>query len=52
MIRAIIEIIIGYYAIFHFPKNIKAKGYQAKFIKLIGLLVVIMGLVHFIHSIF
>lgn len=52
MIGSIIEIIIGYFAIYHFPKKIKAKGNQAKIIKLIGLLVIIMGLVNFVHSIF
>lgn len=52
MIVSIIEIIIGYFAIYHLPKKIKAKGSQAKTIKLIGLLVIIMGLVNFVHSIF
>lgn len=51
MIGSIIEIVIGYFAIYHFPKVIKAKGNQAKIIKFIGLLIVIMGFVHFLHSI-
>lgn len=51
MIGSIIEIIIGYFVIYHFPKMIKAKGNQAKIIKFIGLLVIIMGFVHFLHSI-
>ena len=40
MIGSIIEIIIGYFAIYHLPKMIKAKGNQSKLIKLIGLLVI------------
>lgn len=51
MIGSIIEIIIGYFVIYHFPKMIKAKGNQAKIIKFIGLLVIIMGFAHFLHSI-
>lgn len=51
MIGSIIEITIGYFVIYHFPKMIKAKGNQAKIIKFIGLLVIIMGFVHFLHSI-
>ncbi|MDE6152035.1 MAG: hypothetical protein K2G12_08645, partial [Prevotella sp.] len=51
MIGSIIEIIIGYLAIYHFPKMIKAKRNQAKIIKLVGLLVIIVGLVNFAHSI-
>ena len=50
-IGSIIEIIIGYFAIYHLPKMIKAKGNQSKLIKLIGLLVIIMGLVNFVHSV-
>ena len=51
MIGSIIEITIGYFVIYHFPKMIKAKGNQAKIIKFIGLLVIIMGFLHFLHSI-
>ncbi len=52
MIFSILRIIIGWFITYKVPAMLKAKGTQAKVIKLIGWLFIISGVISFAHSLF
>ena len=51
MIDSIIELALGWFIAYKGLRSIKAKGMQAKIIKLIGWLLIIAGVISFIRAV-